>query len=126
MVLVTGTIVGTAATNPAAVALFGPAGAKFVAGTLLPTAAATEGITSIGAAILAVGEGACIGMGALGGGSSAGVTLAMMVGPVGWAVVGYNKNGYDTGGSSYTWDCWKPVVMDHSVEPSHGISLRDL
>jgi hypothetical protein len=47
-------------------------------------------------------------------------------GPIGWAVVGCNKNDDHNGDNNYTWDCWKPVVMDDSVGLSRGITLRDL
>lgn len=75
--------------------------------------------------ILALGEGACVGVGALGGGSSAGIAFATLVGPIGWAVVGC-KNDDRNGDSGYTWDCWKPVVRDTSTRPSGGMTLRCL
>ncbi|KAH8582344.1 hypothetical protein B0O99DRAFT_264563, partial [Bisporella sp. PMI_857] len=126
MVLVTGAAAGAIATCPPIVALLGP-GATVAGGALVPTVAAIEGITGAGAAVLAVGEGAVVGVGVIGGGSSAaGIALATLVGPIGWAVVGCNRNNDHNGHSGYTWDCWKPVVMDNSVGFSHGITLRDL
>lgn len=50
--------------------------------------------------------------------------LATLAGPVGWAVVRCNKKDHN-GDSGYTWDCWKPVVIDDSVGLSRGITLRD-
>ena len=128
MVLVTGAVVGAVATFPPAVALLGQAGATAAGVSIVPTAAAATGVgtASAGAAVLAVGEGAVVGVGAIGGGGSAGIALATLVGPIGWAVVGCNKNDDHNGGSGYTWDCWKPVVMDDSVGLSRGITLRDL
>ena len=128
MVLVTGAVVGAVATFPPAVALLGQAGATAAGVSIVPTAAAATGVgtASAGAAVLAVGEGAVVGAGAISGSSSAGIALATLVGPIGWAVVGCNKNDDHNGGSGYTWDCWKPVVMDDSVGLSRGLSLRDV
>jgi hypothetical protein len=47
---------------------------------------------------------------------SGAVTASMFAGPIGWAILGAD---------GYTWDCWKPVVMDDSVSLSRGIALRD-
>jgi len=91
----------------------------------LNAVAAVEGLT-FGSALLAIGEGAVVGVGALGGGSSAGIALAALCPPAAFAIVGCNKNDDHNGDSSYTWDCWKPVVMDDSVGLSRGITLRDL
>ena len=30
------------------------------------------------------------------------------------------------GADKYSWDCWKPIVIDDSVGLSSGIALRDL
>ncbi|KEY73041.1 hypothetical protein S7711_06115 [Stachybotrys chartarum IBT 7711] len=127
MVCVTGAAVGAIATMPAAVAIFGQAGAAGAGGALIPAVAATQGITTFGAAVVAIGEGAVVGAGVIGGGSSsAGIALATFVGPIGWAVVGCNKKDNQNGDNGYTWDCWKPLVRDTSTRPSHGITLRCL
>ncbi|XP_013092079.2 uncharacterized protein LOC106075727 [Biomphalaria glabrata] len=43
---------------------------------------------------------------------------------IGWLVLGADVNGSPT--ATCTFDCWKPVVHDHSVEPSAGKLLRDV
>ncbi|KAH7489294.1 hypothetical protein FOMA001_g2309 [Fusarium oxysporum f. sp. matthiolae] len=134
MVLVVGTTVGAVATNPGMNRLLGSAGAKAAATAFIPTigaAAAVEGVavgSGIGGTLLALGEGAWVGVGVLatGGSGSAGIALATAVGPLGWAIVGCSKNNCHNSDSSYTWDCWKPVVRDTSTQPSHGMALRDL
>ncbi|KAK0047192.1 prediced GPI-anchored protein 23 [Biomphalaria pfeifferi] len=45
-------------------------------------------------------------------------------GPVGWLLLGADVNSSPT--ATCTFDCWKPVVHDHSVEPSAGKLLRDV
>ncbi|KAH8725690.1 hypothetical protein GQ44DRAFT_213306 [Phaeosphaeriaceae sp. PMI808] len=122
MVCVVGGLVAAApATLPAGVAGAVTSAAVASSGTVV----LGEGI-SVGATIMALGEGACVGVGTLGGGGSAGVAFATLVGPIGWAVVGCNKNDDLNGDSGYTWDCWKPVVRDTSTRPSCGITLRCL
>lgn len=92
------------------------------------TASSVGGAAAAGAAVAgAVGETAVVGaatgaastvISAVAGGAIEGaITAATLAGPVGWAIVGAN---------GYTWDCWKPVVMDDTVNPSSGIALRDL
>ncbi|CAG2001629.1 unnamed protein product [Fusarium graminearum] len=132
MVLVTGATVGAIATNPGLIGLFGTAGANAMGAAIIPTvgaAAAAEGaaVGTGAATVLALGEGACVAAGTLAGGSgSAGIALATAAGPLGWAIVGCSKNNCHNSDSSYTWDCWKPVVQDTSTQPSHGMALRDL
>ncbi|KAM0364087.1 hypothetical protein ACHAO7_010076 [Fusarium culmorum] len=132
MVVISAGAVGAVISNPGTIAVFGSAGAQAAGSLLLPAvgaAAAAEGITAggIGATVLAIGEGAFVGAGAMAGGSgSAGIALATFVGPVGWAVVGCSKNDCHNGDRSYTWDCWKPVIRDTSTQPSHGMALCDL
>ncbi|KAF5709872.1 hypothetical protein FGLOB1_5754 [Fusarium globosum] len=134
MVLVAGATAVTVATNPATVGLFGPLSATATSNVAIQTigaAAAAEGVavgSGLGGAILALGEGACVGAGVLatGGSGSAGIALATAVGPLGWAIVGCSKNNCHNSDSSYTWDCWKPVVRDTSTQPSYGMALRDL
>jgi hypothetical protein len=75
---------------------------------------------------VALGEGALVGVGAIGGGGSTGIALATLAGPIGCLVVGCNKNDDHNGDSGYTWDCWKPVVRDTSTRPSYGMTLRCL
>jgi hypothetical protein len=51
------------------------------------------------------------------GAAEGAVTSAILSGPFGWSLLGAD---------GYTWDCWKPVVMDNLVGLSRGIALRDL
>jgi hypothetical protein len=142
MVVITGAVVGAVATFPPAVALFGQAGATAAGSVAIPAIAAAEGIGA-GSAVVAIGEGAVVGAGVIGGGSgSAGIALATFVGPIGWAVVGCKKTDDQPGESgdgqngesgddqhdesSYTWDCWKPVIRDTSTLPSYGMTLHCL
>lgn len=100
--IVTG-LAATAPTGlPAAVVPFAVAGAGAVEGA------------SVGATIMAIGEGASFAVG------------ATFLGPIGWAVVGCNKNDDHNGDSGYTWDCWKPIIRDTSTQPSRGMTLRCL
>ncbi|KAH7303363.1 hypothetical protein B0I35DRAFT_446829 [Stachybotrys elegans] len=130
MVLITGAAVGAIATFPPAVALLGPAGAVAAGGAAVPAAAAATGVgtAGAGAAVVALGEGAVVATGVIGSGGSgaAGIALATMVGPIGWAVVGCDQNDDHDGNSNYTWDCWKPIVRDTSTQPSCGLTLRSL
>ena len=97
---------------------------KTAGSLLVPAIGAAEGIGGAGAAVLAVGEGAVVGAGIVGGGSgSAGIALATLVGPLGWAVVGSKK---DDGENGYTWDCWKPIIRNMSTRPSQGMPLQSL
>ncbi len=50
-------------------------------------------------------------------------TVAVALSPLAVLLVGANENQED---SSVTWDCWKPVLRDESVEPSNGILLKDI
>ncbi|KJR86288.1 uncharacterized protein SPSK_02798 [Sporothrix schenckii 1099-18] len=92
------------------------------------SAAVSAGSTVTGipvvTSVVALGEGALVGIGSLAGGSSSGIALATLAGPVGAAVVGYAALGSGTVVAS--WDCWKPIVRDPSTQPSRGISLGDL
>lgn len=127
MVVITGAAIGAAC--PPAIALFGAGGGPVVAATMQGAAAAAlPGITPGLATISALGEGAIVGAGVIGSGGSgsAGIALATMAGPVGWWVVGCNKNGDHNSDRGYTWDCWKPVVRDMSTQPSSGMTLRSL
>lgn len=126
MVLVTGAVIGAVATCPPLVAVAGSATAG--ADLIIGAAATVEGIAGTAATTLAVGEGTVVGLGVIGSGgsSSAGIALATMVGPIGWFVVGCNKNDDHNSNSSYTWDCWKPIVRDTSPQPSSGMTLRCL
>src|SRR5438105_4455032 len=111
----------------AAVPVLGAVGASVSTSAAIAStgAVALEG-ASVGATVVAIGEGSIVAVGAASGSSSAGMALATMVGPIGWAVVGCNKNDDHDGDSSYTWDCWKPVVRDTSTRPSCGMTLRCL
>lgn len=94
----------------------------------LEYAGVSTGLATVGGAGLvpALGEGALVGLGALGGGGSAGIALATLAGPLGALLVGCKKNDDENDDNSYTWDCWKPIVRDTSSLPSNGITLRCL
>ncbi|KAK6345874.1 hypothetical protein TWF730_010217 [Orbilia blumenaviensis] len=125
--IVTGAAVGAMAGTPAIIAAFGQAGATAAATALVPATGYTMGITGTGAIVTAVGEGALVGVGSIFGGGSAGIAFATLMGPVGAAVVGCNKDDDRSGsGDMYTWDCWKPVIRDTSAERSKGMTLRCL
>lgn len=110
----------------AAVPVFGAVGAGTFTTATVSGAAALEGM-SVGAGVVAIGEGAVVGAGIVGGGSSsAGIALATLAGPVGCLLVGCDNNNDQSGNTGYTWDCWKPVVRDMSTSPSCGITLRCL
>ncbi|KAF3145714.1 hypothetical protein TWF569_005807 [Orbilia oligospora] len=127
MVIATAAVVGTVASCPPIVAAFGSSGATAAGAALIPVSGTTIGITSATTAIAAAGEGVLVGVGSIFGGSSAGIAFATLMGPIGAAVVGCNKNDdYSGSGDMYTWDCWKPVVRDISAQRSNGMTLRSL
>jgi hypothetical protein len=89
----------------AAAPVFGSLGAGLtMTGVTVQTVGAIEG-AGFGATVLAMREGAVVRAGAVGGGNSAGIALATLARPVGWAIVGCNKNNDHNGDSGYTWDC---------------------
>ncbi|KAK0614788.1 hypothetical protein DIS24_g11925 [Lasiodiplodia hormozganensis] len=91
-----------------------PGGAG-VAGAALKVAANAAFQAGYGAA---VGAAEAIASGAASAGAMSGAaTAATLTTPLGLAIVGAD---------GYTWDCWKAVVLDESIEPSCGIALRDL
>jgi hypothetical protein len=49
------------------------------------------------------------------------VNTGLAVGPLGWLVLGTKRR---TVGA--TFDCWKPVLRDESMEPSRGKLLREI
>ncbi|KAF3163285.1 hypothetical protein TWF225_001538 [Orbilia oligospora] len=126
-------IIGGIVMCPPIVAALGTSGASAVTGAALSGAAAIEGMTA-GAAVVAVGEGALVATGAAAGGSSAGIALATLAGPIGCLIVGCEDMDISSveeeeeGGNNpgITWDCWKPIVHDMSVTPSEGMALRTL
>ncbi len=58
--------------------------------------------------------------GAASGGALSSIAAGVVSGPVGWIILGCSKD------SSYTFDCWKSIVHDDSVEPSKGMLLRNI
>ncbi|KAK3935422.1 hypothetical protein QBC46DRAFT_397523 [Diplogelasinospora grovesii] len=131
MVLAVGTIAGPAIIGTVAIeaAFFGASSAiasgvsTAAAGTTVAAAASNIGGAAIAGALVAGEAGAVAGAvtaaaaPVAAGAIQATITAATLAGPVGWAIVGAD---------GYTWDCWKPVVMDDTVKPSSGIALRDL
>jgi len=45
------------------------------------------------------------------------------LGPLAIALIGTS---FDREKNDITWDCWKPILHDNSIEPSSGIFLKDL
>ncbi|KAF3207626.1 hypothetical protein TWF106_011645 [Orbilia oligospora] len=112
-------IIGGIVMCPPVVATLGTSGASAVTGAALSGAAAIEG------------EGALVATGAAAGGSSAGIALATLAGPIGCLIVGCEdmdvSSVFEEGDNlRITWDCWKPIVHDMSVMPSEGMALRTL
>lgn len=110
------------ATNAVATALTGLTTASGAANAI--ASAVATGTTVGGAVVGTVAGGAAQGAvtaittGAVSTGALSGAaTASTFAGPIGWAILGAN---------GYTWDCWKPVVIDKSIGPSRGITLRDL
>ncbi|KAK6500850.1 hypothetical protein TWF506_003611 [Arthrobotrys conoides] len=114
-------VIGALTTFPPLVAALGSSGASAVTGAAVAGAGALEGLTA-GAAVSAIGEGAVVATGAVAGGSSAGIALATLAGPIGCLLVGCEEDNE----SGVTWDCWKAVVRDESVERSKGMEFRTL
>ncbi|OKP10287.1 hypothetical protein PENSUB_4283 [Penicillium subrubescens] len=91
-------------------------GSAVTGGTVSGIAAGAVGGTIAGGA--ASGAVTAVTSGAVSSGFWTGVTTAStFMGPAGLAYVGAD---------GYTWDCWKPVVLDDSNGASNGIALRDL
>lgn len=130
MVAVVAATTAAVAACPPLVAAAGAVGgtASTVAEIIIGVAGSSQGIAAGTATTVALGEGAVVGLGVLGSGgsSSAGIALATMVGPIGWFIVGCSKNEDHSGSSSYTWDCWKPIIRDTTAQPSSGLTLRCL
>lgn len=108
--LVTTVVEGGAAVGTAVAT---SAGTGAVAGAV--TGAATSG------SLVAAGTGA-----AAGACSSAGLTsvaAGIASGPVGWLLLGADTSNH-TG--QITYDCWKPVLHDDSIEPSKGKLFKDV
>jgi hypothetical protein len=99
-------------------------------GSLVATiSAATTGVVygATGTAASVAVTGAAVSGTAITGGLATGAVMGaapvilvaqgLVIGSIGLALCGAD---------GYTWDCWKPVVMDNSVGPSCGITLNDL
>ena len=68
----------------AAAPVFGSFGSSLaMTGVTVYAVGAIEGAATFGTTVVAMGEGAIVRVGALGGGSSAGIALAILAGPVG-------------------------------------------
>jgi hypothetical protein len=49
--------------------------------------------------------------------------IGLLAGPVGWITLGTETT---QGPEQFTWDCWKPVLRDATVQPSKGKLLREI
>jgi hypothetical protein len=79
---------------------------------------AVAGVATSGTAVTTTAVATGAGTGAAGAASVAILSAqGLILGSIGLACYGADKD---------TWDCWKPILMDNSVEPSRGITLRDL
>ncbi|CAI9630051.1 unnamed protein product [Alternaria burnsii] len=87
-------------------------------GTALGTAATAGTAQVLAGAAGTAASNAAVAAGAVAPGALSGAASALaVVGPAGWVMLGAD---------GYSWDCWKPIVLDESLEPSQGISLREL
>lgn len=110
------TVGGTAAGT----AVAGATGTAVAAGAITGAASAgTFGGAAVGAAVSGT---AALGTAGVGAGSATAATVGFLAGPVGWLCLGTDlvKN------QDLTFDCWKPLLHDKSVEPSKGKLLRDV
>lgn len=82
-----------------------------VAGVTAGAAAVTSGAASVAATA--------------GTASALGAVSATLAGPIGWALLGCEPV-TDAMRAGYTWDCWKAVLRDASVEPSRGRTVSDV
>ena len=107
------TVVGTA--TGAAVAGTTGAAAGVGAGVGAIAGAVTGGTAGSAAIGTVVGSAASAGVSSLGSGAAA---VAVGSGPIGWLVLG--------AADLATFDCWKAVLHDTSIDPSSGKLLRDV
>lgn len=114
MVVGTAAVIAAAATGGAAVPAIA-AGAGSALGTGTATAAGTAAAGTIASGTLI---GSAVGTtGTFGSAGLLGASIAS--GPVGWIILGADP-------ADLTFDCWKPLLHDKSVEPSNGILLRNV
>lgn len=124
-----GAVLGYSAVVGEAAVLGAAAGVQVASGATAIATVATGSVAAAEAgAALAAGAGALNGVAgvvttgaAIEGAWAGAATASMLMGPVGLALVGAQNET-----SGYTWDCWKPVVLDDSVGPSCGVTLREL
>ncbi|CAF3390054.1 unnamed protein product [Rotaria socialis] len=109
-----GTATGVATTAGASVAT--AVGASTAAGA----AAGTISAAGAGSAIVTAAGTAT---GAASGTAISSIIGGVISGPVGWVVLGCSE---DKSTGLYTFDCWKPIVHDDSIEPSNGKFLCDI
>jgi len=103
-------------TGTASSALAGAAGASASAGTILGAAWCAEVASAVAGGVFGAASSALT--------VSALSAEALLSGPVGWLVLGMEKEEQALAG--YSFDCWKPVLRENSFEPSMGRFLRDV
>ena len=112
-------------TTGAALTVAGTAAGATVAGTTGAAAGVGAGVGAIAGAVTGgtagsaavgtvVGSAASAGVSSLGSGAAA---VAVGSGPIGWLILGADIA---------TFDCWKPVLRDTSIDPSGGKRLKDV
>ena len=99
-------------------------GQMFGTGTLSTVAGAVGGSASAGAILGSVYTGTVngaivSGVSAVGSTGALALSQTLLAGPLGWLVLGADQ-------TSCTFDCWKPVLRELSLEPSNGKILRDV
>lgn len=104
MTIAVGTAAAVVATGGAA-AVAVPAVLEGASATALGTAAAGTAAAGTAAA------------------GTAATTAAILSGPLGWILLGTQEMEIN---GQYTFDCWKPILHDESIEPSAGILIRDI
>ncbi|CAF1123154.1 unnamed protein product [Adineta steineri] len=109
----TATGVATAAGAGVATTVGASAAAGGVAGTITAAGATSAVVTATGTAA-----------GAASGGALSSIIAGVVSGPVGWTILGSPEDTLT--GLHTTFDCWKPILHDDSVEPSNGKLLRDI
>ena len=115
-----GGAVTAAATGSAVAATTTVAGAAAVGGAAGAIGGSVAAGTGTAAALGAVGGAAS---GAAGGAAISSICAGIFTGPVGWIVLGTAE---EESSGIYTFDCWKSILHDNSLELSNGKTLNEV